>query len=145
MSNINWSRVILGGLIAAVILFLTDGFLHERLVGAYWRAIYANLGTSEPQHNGTGIMYFAVFEIGRGLLAIFVYALMRARFGTGAKTAAFAGVVSWLAFSVTGPAQFIPLGFYSNALWIKVASFQLITSIVAAIAGAAPYKESVST
>lgn len=66
---------------------------------------------------------------------------MRSHFGAGPKTAALAGVVAWLAFSVTGPAQFIPLGFYSNALWIKVAAFQLITSIVAAIAGAAIYKE----
>jgi hypothetical protein len=50
-------------------------------------------------------------------------------------------VAAWLAFSVTGPAQFIPLGFYSMALWVKVAAFQLVTSIVAAIAGAFPYRE----
>ncbi|HET6893060.1 MAG TPA: hypothetical protein VFH31_18285 [Pyrinomonadaceae bacterium] len=74
-------------------------------------------------------------------MSIFVYALMRSHFGPGPKTAALAGVAAWFAFSVTGPAQFIPLGFYSNALWIKVAAFQLITSILAAIAGAALYKE----
>ncbi len=141
MSNINWTRVIIGGLIAAVIAFLTDGFLHESLLGADWRAVYANLGASEPQHDSAGILYFAVFELGRGLLAIFVYALMRPRSGPGPKTAALAGIVSWFAFSVTGPAQFIPLGFYSLGLWIKVSAFQLVTSIVAAIAGAALYKE----
>jgi hypothetical protein len=47
----------------------------------------------------------------------------------------------WIAFSLTGPAQFIPLGFYSNALWMKVGAFQLVTSIVAAIAAAALYKD----
>lgn len=141
MPKINWSRIIIGGLTAAVISFFTDGFLHERLVGTDWQAVYASLGTPEPVHSGAGIVYFAVFELGRGLVAIFVYALMRSHLGPGPKTAALAGVVAWFAFSVTGPAQFIPLGFYSNALWIKVAAFQLITSIVAAIAGAAIYKE----
>jgi hypothetical protein len=49
--------------------------------------------------------------------------------------------VAWLGLSVTTPAQFIPPGFLSTALWIKAAAFQLVTSIVATIAGAALYKE----
>jgi hypothetical protein len=61
----------------------------------------------------------------------------------GPKTAAWAGFTAWIAFSLTGPAQFIPLQLYSNSLWIKVAAFQLVTSIVAAIAGAALYKDAV--
>jgi hypothetical protein len=70
--------------------------------------------------------------------------MMRSRFGPGAKTAALAGVVAWLAFSLTGPAQFIPLGFFSNALWVKVGAFQLVTSIIATIVGASIYKEELS-
>ena len=83
----------------------------------------------------------ALVELGRGLISIYLYSLMRSCCGPGPKTAVFAGIVAWLAFSVTGPAQFIPLGFYSHALWLKVGAFQLVTSIVAAIAGAALYKE----
>ncbi|HET6893059.1 MAG TPA: hypothetical protein VFH31_18280 [Pyrinomonadaceae bacterium] len=55
MSKINWTRLIIGGLIAAVILFFTDGFLHERLVGADWKAVYANLPAPEPVHSTAGI------------------------------------------------------------------------------------------
>ncbi|HKR60257.1 MAG TPA: hypothetical protein VJS64_11035 [Pyrinomonadaceae bacterium] len=142
MPRLNWSRIIIGGLIAAIILFLTDGFLHERIVSAYWKAIYAALGANEPQHSAGGIAYFAIFELGRGVISILIYALMRPFFKPGPKTAVLAGIVTWLAFSVTGPAQFIPLMFYSNALWVKVGAFQLVTSIVAAIAGAAIYKDS---
>ena len=145
MPKINWARVIVGGLIATVILFLTDGLLHESLVGADWNAVYAKLGASPPRHGGIGIAYFVIFELGRGFISLFLYSLMRQPFGPGPKTAALAGIVGWLAFSVTGPAQFIPLDFYSNALWIKVGAFQLVTSIVATIAGAALYKEIVST
>jgi len=143
MPGINWNRVILGGLIAAIICFLTDGFLHESVLSADWKAIYAHLGAREPQHSPAGMAYFVIFELGRGLIALFIYALMRQHFKPGPKTAALAGVVAWIAFSLTGPAQFIPLEFYSNALWGKVAAFQLVTSIIATIAGAAIYKDRV--
>ena len=141
MIKINWARVIIGGLVATVILFVTDGFLHERILSADWQAVYHALGATPPQHNPAALLYFVVFELGRGLISIYLYALMRGCCGPGPKTAVLAGVVAWIAFSVTGPAQFIPLGFYSNALWVKVGAFQLITSIIAAIAGAALYKD----
>ena len=141
MYKINWVRVLVGGLVAAVILFLSDGFFHERVVISDWKALYAALGSAEPQENAFSLVYFAIFELGRGFIAIYLYALMRACCGPGPKTAALAGLVAWIAFSVTGPAQFIPLGFYSHALWLKVGAFHLVTSIIAAIAGAALYKE----
>ena len=143
MYKINWGRLIVGGLIAAVILFITDGVFHERVVSADWKLVYQGLGVGEPHHDAPGILYFAVFELGRGLISIYLYALMRLCCGPGVKRAALAGVVAWFAFSVAGPAQFIPLGFYSNALWVKVAAFQLVTSIVAAVVGAPLYHDTV--
>jgi hypothetical protein len=141
MPRINWSRLIIGGVIATLILFVTDGVFHEHVVSADWKAVHDNLGIPEGKHSGLGVLYFAVFELGRGFVSMFLYAMMRPHFKPGPKTAALAGVVAWIAFSVTGPAQFIPLGFFSNALWVKVAAFQLVTSILAAIAGAAVYKD----
>jgi len=141
MSRINWIRILVGGLVAAIICFVSDGLLHEHIVIADWKAVYDNLGIAEPHHSALGVVYFAVFELGRGFISMFLYATMRSRFAPGPKTAALAGLVAWIAFSVTGPAQFIPLGFYSNTLWLKVAAFQLVTSIVATIAGAALYRD----
>jgi hypothetical protein len=144
VTRLNWTRIIVGGLVASIILFLSDGFFHERLVSADWKAVYAALGANEPQHRPSGMAYFAIFELGRGMISILIYALMRPFFKPGPKTAVLAGIVTWLAFSVTGPAQFIPLEFYSNSLWCKVAAWQFVTSIVAAIAGAALYRDSAS-
>jgi hypothetical protein len=147
MNKINWGRLLVGGVVASIILFLTDGVLHEGLVRADWKAVndalgfYDTMGNSAAQHGKGALVYFAVFELGRGFISIYLYALMRTCCGPGPKTAALAGVVAWIAFSVTGPAQFIPLGFYSLPLWIKVGAFQLVTSIVAAIAGAVLYKD----
>lgn len=141
MAKINWTRLIAGGLIAAIIMFFTDGFFHERLLKADWHAIYAGLGANEPQPHGASLVYFAIYELGRGLISMLLYATMRTHFGPGPKTAVLAGIAGWIAFSLTGPAQFIPLGFFSNALWFKVAGLHLVTTILATIAGAAMYKD----
>lgn len=141
MSGINWGRVLGGGLLAAVLCFLSDGFLHEKLLHADWQALFAALRIPEPTHESGGLGWFALYDLGRGLMAVFTYAAIRPRFGAGPKTAACAGVVIWIVASLTTPAQFIPLGFLSTALWLKAAAYQLVTSILATIAGAALYKE----
>jgi len=142
MTKVYWTRFIIGGAIATVILFLTDGVAHEHLLHQDWEAVYAQLGAKEATtSHGVVILYFLIFEIGRGFLAMFLYVLMRPFHGAGPKTAAIAGVAAWLAFSVAGPSQFIPLGFYSTTLWVKVAVIQLVTSIAAVLAGAALYKD----
>ncbi len=141
MATINWGRLILGGLIAAIIMFLTDGFMHEKLLRTDWEAVYQGLRAVEPAHHSSSMAYFGIFELGRGLISMLFYATMRTHFGAGPKTAVLAAIAGWIAFSLTGPAQFIPLGFFSNALWLKVAAMHLLISIVATIAGAAVYKD----
>src|SRR5215203_2257014 len=141
MPRINWGRLILGALIAAIIMFVTDGFIHEKVVDGDWRAVYAGLGASEPDAHAGSMIYFALFELGRGFIAMLFYATMRAYFGAGPKTAVIAGIAGWIAFSLAGPAQFIPLGFFSHALWLKVGALHLATSIVATILGALVYKD----
>ena len=141
MTRINWGRLFVGTLIAAVIMFVSDGLIHETLAKADWRAVYAGLRAAEPEPHGTSMAYFAIFELGRAFTAMMFYATMRAFFGAGPKTAVLAGIVGWVAMSLTGPVQFIPLGFFSIPLWLKVGAIQLIVSIVATIAGAAVYKD----
>lgn len=145
MPGINWSRLILGTLVAAIIMFVSDGFIHEMIAKGDWQALYQALGAREPEPHGLSMVYFAVFELGRAFTAMMFYVTMRAFFGAGPKTAILAGIVGWIAFSLTGPVQFIPLGFFSNALWLKVGVIQLIVSIIATIAGAALYKDATST
>jgi hypothetical protein len=141
MPKINWPRLLIGTLVAAIIMFFSDGFFHEVVAKPEWQALYAALNAKQPDPHGSSMAYFAIFEIGRAFTALLFYATMRTRFGAGPKTAVLAGIAGWVAFSLTGPVQFIPLGFFSNALWLKVGAFHLIVSIVATLAGAALYKE----
>lgn len=142
MARINFGRLIIGGLIATVILFVTDGLLHEKLLHPYWEYVYEGLGAHESgMGHSTAMLYFFTFELGRGFLAIFIYALMRPFHGAGPKTAVLAAITTWLAFSVAGPAQFIPLGFYSKHLWLFAAAAQLVTSVVANVIAAWIYRD----
>lgn len=141
MARINWGRLIAGGVVAAIIMFFTDGFIHERLVRTDWHAVYAGLNAAEPEAHAGGMVYFAMYELGRGLISMLFYATMRTHFGPGPKTAIIAAIAGWIAFSLAGPAQFIPLGFFSTALWLKVGALHLVTSVLATITGAAMYKD----
>lgn len=145
MNDVNWGRFILGALIVAAICFVSDGFLHQRVVTEQWQAVYDALGATPPDHSGFSMVWFLVFEAGRGFLAMYVYVLLRPRLGPGVKTATWAGVVTWIAFSLTAPAQFIPIGFFSAMLWFSVAVYQLVFTIIAAIVGAAPYSAKAAT
>lgn len=145
MTQINFGRLIIGGLIASILLFLSDGFLHEQVFKQYWEYLYQGLGATPPESgHAMSMVYFFIFELGRGFGAIFIYALMRPFHGPGPKTAVFAAIAAWLAFSVTGPAEFIPLGFYGRRLWVMVAVAQLVTSIVANLIAAWIYRDPVT-
>jgi hypothetical protein len=39
MNKINWVRMLVGGLVAAIILFVTDGLFHENVVAADWKLV----------------------------------------------------------------------------------------------------------
>ena len=140
MPPINWVRLIVGALVAAIILFVTDGLMHEGWLHSDWLAVYNRLRATTPEETPVSMIYFAIFELGRGFIAMMLYVLMRDRLNPGPKTAVLAGLITWIAFSLTGPAQFIPLGFFSNALWMKLGFAHLVTTVAATIAGAAIYK-----
>ena len=141
MTNINWTRFFIGGLIASLIFFVTDGLMHEMILKSDWHNIYANLKATEPQPHGLSMFYFAIYELGRGIISILIYVLMRPFFGAGPKIALYAAIVGWLAFSVAGPVQYIPLGLISLPLWLKAAGIHLVTTVIGVLAGAALYKD----
>ena len=142
MTKINWGRLIIGTLIAAIIMFAVTVLFTKQLPRLIGGPFTPGFRAAEPEAHGTSMVYFAIFEIGRAFTAMMFYVMMRSFFGAGPKTAALAGVIGWVAFSLTGPVQFIPLGFFSNVLWLKVGAVQLVASIIATVAGAALYKDS---
>src|SRR4030095_13027687 len=95
--KINWSRFVIGALVATIICFFSDGFMHEKLLANDWQSIYTASGVAEPQEHSTALLYFFVFEVGRGVLSMFLYVLMRGCCGAGPKTAVLAAIAAGVA------------------------------------------------
>ncbi|HSS22164.1 MAG TPA: hypothetical protein VLL54_18990 [Pyrinomonadaceae bacterium] len=140
MGKINYGRLILGTIVAGVFYFLTDGAIHTML-GPYHLAAITGAGKATQPQDQMAFVYFAIYDLGKGLVALLVYAGVRPRFGAGLKTAAWAGVVTWLACIVVPTIAAIPFPFYEKIYFYKLMGLSIIPVIVGAILGAAIYKE----
>lgn len=139
MNNINFGRVILGGLVTGLILNLGEFLLNEVVFRKQMEEMLAGMNTPRP--GGSFIATAVGITFLLGIVIVCIYAMIRPRFGPGPKTAIIAAFVAWfcvyfycgiLNATLFGmPAQFMLLGM----LW------GIIEYILAALAGAWLYKE----
>jgi hypothetical protein len=143
MKRINYARVLLGGLLAGVLLFLADGFIHEKLLHGYWMEAMKAAGrdmAAEQQHGG-GLGYFAIFELLRGLAMAWVYAVFRAHFGAGPGTAVCAALTVWAIMFAIPQIQEIPLGFRTTAMLGLWSFYELVPSVAAGLVAGYLYRD----
>jgi hypothetical protein len=143
MGRINYGRLIAGAVVAAVFYFIADGFIHGAILGEYHMAAVTNAGYPLKPDN-TAYIYFAIFDLGKGLVAMLIYVAARSRFGAGVKTAVWAGLVAWLAVEVLPSISWMPFPFYHKSFWLKVMALEILPMVVGAILGAWVYKEPVT-
>src|SRR5437588_12820928 len=94
MNSINWTRVLLGGLVAGVIVDVFEGLLNGVFLAQDWAA--AMRAINKPEVTGPAIAMFNVMGLAIGIFAIWLYAAIRPRFGAGPKTALGAGLAVWV-------------------------------------------------
>ena len=132
--------VVIGGLLAGLIINISETILNIPVLGAQFEAAMKALNLSPPG-NGPIIVLFVIGGFVLGLLLVWLYAAIRPRFGAGPRTAIIAAIVFWfLAYFWpslgTGLMGFIPMKLLSVAV-----VWGLAEVIIAALAGAAVYKE----
>jgi hypothetical protein len=93
VSRINWSRVLVGGLAAGVVLNLGEWLLHEVILRERMEASAAEMGLETPSGSDIGIFVAMTFVL--GILLVWLYAAIRPRFGPGPKAAILAGLFGW--------------------------------------------------
>jgi len=140
MGKINVGRLILGGIVAGIV-----GDLLDFPIDGVWLANRWTVGLRALGHPGFGtsqIVWFNLLGLVTGLVAIWIYAGIRPRFGAGVKTAIYAGVATWiLGFLVPNAAFMYVVGLFSKHLTLYTTIGNLVECVVGAIAGAALYKE----
>src|SRR6266487_1005227 len=92
MGKINWNRVILGGLVAGVIINISEYVLNGVVLAKDMEAAISALGR---QMGGGALLMFTVGGFLVGIFAVWLYAAIRPRYGAGPKTAACTGAAVW--------------------------------------------------
>ena len=144
MNRINMSRVILGGIVAGIVYDLLDFLVDDVWLGGRWTAGLKALG-----HGGamttTQLIEFNLIGLATGIMAVWLYAAIRPRYGAGLRTAACAGIAVWILSFVLPNISFMYVtGLFGRRLTGATTFGALIEVVLGTIAGAALYRESES-
>jgi hypothetical protein len=140
MSRINKARVLLGGLLAGIVINVVEGIMHGVVLADQDAAMMSRLNLS-PGASAGRIAALNAWGFALGILTVFTYAAIRPRFGAGPGTAVRAGLLMWASACVLGAAIPGILGIYKLDLTLINAGYELVMLPLAAVAGAAVYKE----
>ena len=139
MGTINTGRVVLGGLVAGLVINAGEFILNEPLLGDHWALHMQSLGLEAPSGGAIGVFVAEGFVL--GIVAVWLYAAIRPRFGVGIMTALIAGLAVWFL------AIFYQLAALtaSNVIPWELATFVVFWDLVeiplATVAGAWLYQE----
>ncbi len=139
MVSINWLRVFLGGIVAGLVICVSGFSLGHFVLGPeYIVAFKEKFPPSSPammavQHFGMRIWF--------GILAVYLYAVFRTRFGPYPRTAIIVGVTMWASIGVVLLVTLSQLKLLGGWKLAVTAAWTLIEFCLAALAGASLYRE----
>ena len=138
MRRINLGRVFLGGIVAGVLINISEFVLNNVVLKADMDARMQALGKTMPQTGGT-IAIWTVLGFAIGIASVWLYAAIRPRYGAGPGTAARAGVAVWFFGTVVTTVVIVNMGLFPVSPLALV--WEFVQAIVTTIVGAALYKE----
>jgi uncharacterized membrane protein len=135
----NYGRIILGGLVAGLIMNIGEFVLNTKVLGPQMMAFFTEHGFKDPGTNFIIVAVVMTFLL--GIVAVWLYALIRPRLSPGVKTAIVAAVLLWFAvYFYTGVINMFLFGISMNMMIIGFV-WGLVEYIIATIAGAWVYTE----
>jgi hypothetical protein len=142
MGSMNWGRVIGGGLVAGLVMNISEGALHGAVLGQDAADLFKSFGISTtPQPWQMIALVGMTFVL--GIASVWLYAAIRPRYGAGPMTAIGAGLAVWILAHLWA-GVYLAAGFTGlitpKLAWLPVA-WGLVEAIVGTLAGAWLYKE----
>ena len=138
--RINWTRVILGGLLAGLIVNICEQLVNGLLLGSEWAAAMKALNHSPEMGIGpTTAFWLWGFLI--GLYALWLYVTIRPRFGAGPRTAMIAGIAVWVPGSLLAMITPAALHLFRYRLIAIGVVLGLVEIVIGTVVGAWLYKE----
>jgi len=139
MGHINITSVLKGGIVAGVIMNVSEFILNVPVAGAQMNTEFA--ARNLPPVAGDQIAVFVVMTMLLGFMTVWLYAAIRPRFGAGPKTAICAGLIVWALSPLHMSITMGVLGITSMGLVVLGVVWTAIEMMVAAAVGAYFYQE----
>jgi len=140
MAHTNRGRVILGGLLAGVVINLVEFVTNGLVLKDSWAQVMQAMGKpAEP--SGSAILLFNVWGFLLGMVAVWVYAAIRPRYGAGVGTAIRAGLAAWVLAVFLADLSLAGAGLLPVRMLVITALVELFEIPLATVVGAWIYKE----
>jgi hypothetical protein len=139
VGHINMTRVVLGGLLAGLVINISEVVLNAIVLEADLNAALARMNL--PPVGTNAIAVFVVMGFVLGIVSVWLYAAIRPRFEPGAPAAACAGVVVWFLAYCYGSIGFAAMGMFPARMIAIALIWGLFELVIATVAGAWVYSE----
>jgi len=140
MGKINIGRVLLGGIVAGIVGDVLGYLVDGVMLAPQWAVAMKALGQAEFSVNQ--MVAFNIIGLGYGIFVVWLYAMMRPRYGAGPKTAVYAGLAAWAIGALLPNVSLMGVaGLFPSNLTAMTTAGAIVESVVAALTGAALYKE----
>jgi hypothetical protein len=140
MGTINMGRVVLGGLLAGLVVNISETILNVVVMAQAMEELL-RARNLPPTLSGSAIGAFVFLAFLLGIATIWLYAAIRPRFGAGPKTAVIAALFVWFfAYLYSGTATAL-MGMYPVHVAAVGTIWGLVEIVLGSIAGAWVYTE----
>lgn len=139
MGRINMGRVIVGGLLAGLIINISEFVLNGVVFAEEMNAAMAAI--NKPPIANSMIVWFVILGFGVGFMVVWVYAAIRPRLGPGAQTAICAALVVWGLAYLYPNLFIIIMNIFPRRMMVIGTVWGLVEVVVAGLAGAWLYTE----
>ena len=140
MAHTNRGRVILGGLLAGLIINIVEYVTNGIALKDTWAQIMQGFGKSS-QLPASSIVLFNIGGFLVGIIAVWLYAAIRTRYGAGPGTAIRAGFIAWALTSFLPALGNYAVGLLPTRVLVITAVVSLADIVVGTLVGAWLYKE----
>lgn len=139
MAGINYGRVVLGGLVAGLVINVSEFILNGVILMDDYAAAMESYNLTEASWAMGGYIGSAFIL---GLVVAWLYAAIRPRYGAGWKTGVTAGVVLWLGGYIVPSIWFLAMGMnYGTALTVLSLVWGLVELGLAGVVAGWLYRE----
>jgi hypothetical protein len=139
LSGINWQRVVSGGLVAGLVLWMLEGGLSVIYQADMEAALLAH-GLSFEMDAAMIARTLAISFL-TGVTLVFLYAAARPRFGAGPRTALVVGSAMWLGNTLVSVLGWSMLGIFPTRLLVLWGVAGFVQIHLVALAGGWIYRE----